>query len=140
MRVETIPIILGVIVALLGVALLADGQLPDGTIVSVERRRRPRVERNRAGETLIGLGTLCMAAALLGRDSWRYGTLAVIAGAVLLVAGAVMNRHLLHDMISFRGAARRTPEGSQAPAAAPPRTAPPSGKPGEPPADRLRIR
>ena len=63
MRVETLPIILGVIVALLGVALLADGQLPDGTIVSVERRRRPRVERNRAGERLIGLGTLGMAAA-----------------------------------------------------------------------------
>ena len=137
MRVETVPIILGVLVALLGVALLADAKLPDGTIVPVERRRRPRVERDRGGEALIGLGTLCMAAALIGRDSWRYGTLAAIAGVLLLAGGAWMNRRLLHDLITFRGAARRAPEGSP-----PPVASPPPGTPGAPsePRQRLRIR
>jgi hypothetical protein len=134
MRVEIVPIILGVLVALLGVALLADARLPDGTIVPIERRRRPRTERSRGGEMLIGLGTLCLAAALIGRDSWRYGTVAVILGTILLAAGAWMNRRLLHDLITFRGAARRSPEGSRPPVA----PAPP-GKPGEPPR-RLRIR
>jgi hypothetical protein len=105
--------------------------------VPVERRRRPRVERDRGGEALIGLGTLCMAAALVGRDSWRYGTLAVIAGVVLLAAGAWMNRRLLHDLITFRGPARRAPEGS-----APPVASPPPGTPVAPsePRRRLRIR
>ena len=134
MRVEIVPIILGALVALLGVALLADARLPDGTIVPVERRRRPRTERSRGGETLIGLGTFCMAAALIGRDSWRYGTVAVILGTLLLAAGAWLNRRLLHDLITFRGAARRSPEGSR-----PPVAPPPPGKPGEPPR-RMRSR
>ena len=138
MRVEIVPIILGALVALFGLALLADAKLPDGTIVPVERRRRPRAERSRGGEAMIGLGTLCMAGALVGRDSWRYGTVAVIVGAVLLLTGAVMNRRLLHDMIAFRGAARRSPEGSRPPVAAPP-VAPPAKGPAEPPS-RLRIR
>jgi hypothetical protein len=48
-----------------------------------------------------------MAAALIGRDTWRWGTVCVIAGAVLLVIGALMNRKYLKEVLLFRGAARR---------------------------------
>jgi hypothetical protein len=48
-----------------------------------------------------------MAAALIGRDTWRWGTIAVIAGAALLIIGAIMNRAYLKEVLLFRGAARR---------------------------------
>jgi hypothetical protein len=50
---------------------------------------------------------LCMAAALIGRDTWKYGTVAVIAGTVLFVIGAWLNREYLKERITNRGALRR---------------------------------
>jgi hypothetical protein len=48
-----------------------------------------------------------MAAALIGRDTWRWGTIAVLAGITLLVIGAALNRTYLKEVLLFRGAARR---------------------------------
>ena len=48
-----------------------------------------------------------MAAALIGRDTWRWGTIAVLAGITLLVIGAILNRTYLKEVLLFRGAARR---------------------------------
>jgi hypothetical protein len=48
-----------------------------------------------------------MAAALIGRDTWRWGTISVLAGVLLLVIGAIMNRAYLKEVLLFRGAARR---------------------------------
>jgi hypothetical protein len=48
-----------------------------------------------------------MAAALIGRDTWRWGTIAVLAGAALLVVGVILNRAYLKEVLLFRGAARR---------------------------------
>jgi hypothetical protein len=48
-----------------------------------------------------------MAAALMGRDTWRWGTISVLAGSVLLILGATMNRKYLKEVLLFRGAARR---------------------------------
>jgi hypothetical protein len=48
-----------------------------------------------------------MAAALMGRDTWRWGTISVLVGSVLLVIGAIMNRVYLKEVLFFRGAARR---------------------------------
>ena len=107
MHLEQIPLFFGVVVAILGLGLVLDAQLPEGFSQSRERRRRERTERNRSGETLVGLGVLAMAAALIGRDTWRYGTLSVLAGAVLLGLGAWLNREYLREMFAFRGAARR---------------------------------
>ena len=107
MRLEQIPLFIGVIVAILGLGLILDAQLPEGASQSRERRRRARTERDRPGETLVGLGIIAMAAALIGRDQWRFGTVAVIAGAVLLGLGAWLNRQYLREIFSFRGAARR---------------------------------
>jgi hypothetical protein len=130
MRAELIPVLLGVVVGLVGLALLADARLPDGGVIVLrERRRRSRAERSRRGEGAIGTGTLCLAAALIGRDAWRFGVLSVIVGAVLLLAGAVMNRRYLAEVLSFRGPARRMAGG-----------APPPGAPAEPPPRRMRIR
>ena len=107
MRVETIPLVIGVIVALIGLAILADAWLPEVFTSGSERRRQSRTERSNAGEACIGLAILCMAAAIIGRDTWRYGTVAMIVGTVLFVAGAFMNRKFLRDRIVNRGALRR---------------------------------
>jgi hypothetical protein len=107
MRLEQIPLILGVVVAILGLGLILDAQLPDGFVPSRERRRRERAERHRGGETLVGLGILAIAAALIGRDTWRYGTLSILVGVVLLGAGGWLNREYLRELFAFRGPARR---------------------------------
>ena len=78
--IEIVPLVLGAVVAILGLGLLFDAWTPDDIIVKRERRRRPRVERHRGGEAAIGLGVLGMAAAFFGRDTWRYSVIAVIAG------------------------------------------------------------
>src|ERR1044071_2462241 len=110
MKLELIPIVIGVIVGLVGLGLVFDAWTPDEIIVKRERRRRPRTERNRSGEAFIGLGVLCMAGAFLGRDTWKYSVIAVMAGTALLLIGAIMNRRFLGDRISNRGALRRRPE------------------------------
>ena len=107
MRLETIPLIIGGIIALIGLGLLVDAWTPDQIPGTRERRRRPRTERSLGGEAAIGLGVLCIAAAVLGRDTWDYVNVAVIAGAVLILLGGWSNRRYLRDRISNRGALRR---------------------------------
>jgi hypothetical protein len=107
MRVEIIPLIVGIFVGLVGLGLVFDAWTPDEIIVKRERRRRPRIERNRGGEAAIGLGVLCMGAAFIGRDTWRYSVVAVIAGTLLLLIGVIRNRRYLAQTISNRGALRR---------------------------------
>jgi len=107
MRVEVIPLIIGIFVALVGLGLIFDAWTPDEIIVKRERRRRPRVERNRGGEAAIGLGVLCMGGAFIGRDTWRYSVVAVIAGTLLLLIGVIRNRRYLGQAITNRGALRR---------------------------------
>ena len=136
MRLETIPLLLGVVVALLGIFLLADAWLPDDVFVAVERRRRARTERNRAGEAFLGFGVLCMAASLLGRDNWRFAPTAVVAGAVLMLIGIVLNRRFLREVLVFRGAARRGEGHERTPTPTTPRPA----LDATPPEKRDRIR
>ena len=114
MPIEVIPLIAAALVGLIGLGLVFDAWTPDEIIVRNERRRRPRVERSRGGEALIGLGVLCMAAAFAGRDTWKYSVVSVIAGTVLLVLGAFANRRYLGSVISNRGALRRRDEESSA--------------------------
>ena len=107
MRVETIPLIIGIIVALIGLAILADAWLPEDMAFGTDRRRQERTERSLGGEACLGLAVLCFAAAIIGRDTWRYGTVAVLVGSVLFVIGAFANRSFLRDRIVNRGALRR---------------------------------
>lgn len=113
MRLEIIPLILGVLVALLGVGLLFDAWTPDEIMVKRERRRQPRIERHRGGEAIVGFGVLCMAAAFIGRDTWAYSVVAVIAGAVLLLVGMWLNRSFLKSTVGNRGSLRRRDEGDR---------------------------
>lgn len=87
MRLESLPPILGVLFGIVGVVLLLDAWLPETFVISSERRRRPRRERDRAGEALMGLGVLTMAGTFLAGDEWRYSVIAVIAGTLLLLWG-----------------------------------------------------
>lgn len=112
MRLEMLPLILGGLLGLIGLALIFDAWAPDDLVVPTERRRRPRRERNRFGETLVGLGVLAMAAAFVGRDTWRYGTVTVIAGAVLLLWGAKVNAPYIRAAF-VRGDKPKLAEGSR---------------------------
>ncbi|HJQ09672.1 MAG TPA: hypothetical protein VJ840_01450 [Gemmatimonadaceae bacterium] len=107
MKIEQFPLLLGVLVALVGLTILLDAWQAGGVAPFRERRRRVRALPNKGGQTLIAFGTMCMAAALLGRDTWRWGTISVLAGACLLIIGAFMNRAYLKEVLLFRGAARR---------------------------------
>jgi len=107
MRLEQLPIILGIIVALIGLTLALDAWQAGGITPFRERRRRTRAVPHKAGQTLVAVGTLCMAGALIGRDTWRYATISVLVGSALLVVGAIMNRVYLKEVVFFRGAARR---------------------------------
>jgi hypothetical protein len=107
MRLEQLPIILGVLIALIGLTIALDAWQTGGVAPLRERRRRARALPHKAGQTLVALGTLCMAAALMGRDTWRWGTVAVLAGSALLIIGALMNKQYLKEVLLFRGAARR---------------------------------
>ncbi len=109
MRLETIPLIIGGLLGLVGLALVLDAWLPDNLVVAPERRQRPRLQRDRKGEAMVGLGVLAMATAWIGRDTWRYSVVAVILGAVLLLWGVLRSRAYLRA--AFQGAARRGPRG-----------------------------
>ncbi len=105
MLLELIPVLLGLLFAAAGVALIADAVIPDGTFVIHERRREPRPARNAPGETALGFGTLCLAAALIGRDTWPYATVAVLAATVLLGVGLALNWAYIHGL-AFRRPSR----------------------------------
>src|SRR3954466_13620980 len=107
MDLELIPVIVGALVGLVGLALVFDAWTPDDIIVKRERRRSPRIERSRGGEAMIGLGVLGMAAAFIGRDTWVYSVVSVIAGSVLLLLGAIANRKYLGTLVGNRGVLRR---------------------------------
>ncbi len=124
MRIETIPLIIAAVVALFGACVLYDAWTPDEPVQGTDRRRAPRTDRSRGGETAIGFGVLCLAAAMFGRDTWAYSIVSAMAGAVLIILGAWMNRRYI------RGRLVRNEE--PAPVAAP--------GPPEPPSKRLRIR
>ena len=107
MRLELIPLIVGILVGLLGLGLIVDAWTPDDIIVKRERRRRPRLERSRGGEAWIGLGIIGMAAAFIGRDTWPYTVVAAIAGTAMLLLGVLMNRRYLGERVGNRGSLRR---------------------------------
>lgn len=122
MRLEQFPIVLGIIVSLIAAGIIYDAVSPENIRPFRERRRRQRAEVMRSGELLAGLGTLCMGAALIGRDTWRWGTIVIFAGGVLIVAGGVINRDYIRELLFFRGAARRGAGGEGPP---PPKPDPP---------------
>src|SRR5205085_11117898 len=92
---------------MLGIGIIFDAWTPDAISVAEERRRRPRIERHRNGEALIGFGVLALAGAFIGRDNWSYSVLVVIIGAILLVVGAVLNARYVRELFVNRGPLRR---------------------------------
>ncbi len=118
MRLEQFPIVLGVIFCLLAVGIIYDAVRPGESRPFRERRRRQRADLNRAGEWFVALGTASLGVALIGRDDWRWGTIAILAGVALLVIGGILNWGFLKETLLNRGASRRTEELEGPPAAA----------------------
>ena len=98
MRIEILPIVVGAILALIGLGLLYDAWAEDRS-PNRERRRLPREARDRKGEALLGLGVLAMSAAFFGRDTWKYSVITVIAGAVLMLLGIWRNGAYLRGVL-----------------------------------------
>ncbi len=117
MRLEYIPTVLGVVFVLVAAFILYDAFSPGGAPPLRERRRRQRAEINVPGQVMAGLGTACLSAALFGGETWRWTTVAVIAGTVLIILGAIFNRAHLREMLFFRGISRRTEENEVSPVA-----------------------
>lgn len=92
-------------IGLIGLCLVLDALSPDAVVS--ERRRHPRRSRSRFGEFLVGLGVLALAAALAGRDDWRYSTVTVIVGSAMLLFGVWGNAGYLKDL--FRRSKPPTP-------------------------------
>lgn len=107
MTLETVPVILGALFALLGIAICYVAFQPEVWRAGRERRRRIRAEPHQLGQLLLGAGTICMGAALMGRDTWRFSNLVVFAGIALLITGGIMNRAFLKELLLHRGPARR---------------------------------
>jgi hypothetical protein len=91
MRFELIPVLLGVLLGVVSLALIADALIEDGTFIDTERRRRERPERSRPGELCLGLALLLVAVAFIAPDNWRYTTVAMLAALVLFAAGMALN-------------------------------------------------
>lgn len=106
-RVEHIPLVIGLIAMLAGLALIYDARRADEKWLLRERRRRPRTPRDRPGEALIGAGLVFVGSSLVGGEFWRFGTLAILIGFVLVVAGGMMNRRYFKELLLFRGTSRR---------------------------------
>ena len=111
MRIEYVPIVLGVIVGLLGIGLVADAWLPDRdpSLHVRVRRRRARAERSRGGEAAVGLAIAVLGVALIGRDQWDWSPWLVGVAVVLLAVGGILNRRYFRQELDFRAAARRHP-------------------------------
>jgi hypothetical protein len=114
-RLELIPVVLGVLVLLVAAAIVYDAIRPDDPRPHTERRRRQRAELDIPGEWLVGLGTACLGVSLIGNELWRWTTIAVISGIVLIVLGAILNRDFLKEMLLFRGRSRRSERGTGRP-------------------------
>ncbi|HJU66771.1 MAG TPA: hypothetical protein VJ650_00890 [Gemmatimonadaceae bacterium] len=91
MRLEHLPLILGLLFVVAGVALIADALLREQPLMMTDRRKRSRAPRHRGGQVAIGVGTLFVAAALFGRDGWRYGTVAMLLGVIAFGVGVWLN-------------------------------------------------
>jgi len=98
MRLESFPIAVGVVASLLGLALFADALAADRNAVARERRRRPRPVRHRGGELALGAGVVAMAAALMGRESWRFDKVAALLAFLLLGLGMSLNQRYIRGL------------------------------------------
>jgi hypothetical protein len=99
MRLEHLPIILGLLFVAAGIALIADALLREEPLMMRDRRKRERAPRHRGGQAAIGLGAIFVAAALIGRDDWRYGTVAVLLGVVAFGTGVSLNWRYVVDFM-----------------------------------------
>jgi hypothetical protein len=114
MRLEYIPVVLGALVLLVAAGIIFDAAAPEARRPFRERRRRQRAEIDTAGEWLVGFGIACLGISMIGNEVWRWTTIVVISGVVLILIGALMNKDYLREVLLFRGIARRG-DGKQIP-------------------------
>jgi hypothetical protein len=100
---------LGIIVLVVGLAIVWDAWGPQSIGPMRDRRRRTRENIDVRGELVAGLGIVLLGAALIGRD-WRFETITVLAGTLCVAMGALRNRKYFREVFLFRGSARRDTE------------------------------
>jgi hypothetical protein len=98
MRLETLPLLFGLLLAIPGIALIADAFIKDGTFLP-ERRRRERPTRHKPGEAALGVGLLFVSAALVGRDTWPYTTLAIVLALLFFAGGIALNHKYIRGLM-----------------------------------------
>ncbi|HSJ63328.1 MAG TPA: hypothetical protein VK922_05395, partial [Gemmatimonadaceae bacterium] len=98
MRIELLPVLLGILAVVMGGALVLDAVIKDGTFIPVERRRSQRPPRSQLGEGLLGGAIIFLGASLIGGDQWPYTTLSVVLAVVLGAAGVILNWRYLSEM------------------------------------------
>lgn len=106
MRVENLPIVLGVVVLIIGAAIIWDAWGPQTLGPMRDRRRRSRAAVDIKGELVAGLGIAFLGAALIGSD-WRFETVTVLVGTICIIVGALRNWKYFREVFLFRGSARR---------------------------------
>jgi hypothetical protein len=111
MRLEYIPVVLGAVILVVAAGIAYDAAAPENRRPFRERRRRQRAEIDTAGEVLVALGVGCLGVSLIGNEVWRWTTIFVLSGVVLVVLGAILNRRFLREVLLFRGASRRGDDG-----------------------------
>jgi hypothetical protein len=105
-RIEYVPIIIGILIVLLAAGVAWDAWGSERMGPMRERRRRRRASVDSTGEGIAAIGMAFLGVALIGRD-WRFETLTVLIGTILVVWGGIRNRAYIREALLFRGAARR---------------------------------
>jgi len=95
---EIVPILLGLVAAVAGGALVADAFLEDQPFAGQERRQHPRPPRSRLGEGLIGAGLACVALVLLTGGGWSLATLLMLFAFALEIAGIALSARYLVEL------------------------------------------
>jgi hypothetical protein len=91
MRLETFLLAVGILVGLVGLALLLDAWIEENPVQTDRRRFRRLDGRDRKGEAMVGLGVMALGAIIIGGDEWRYSIVAGIAATLLLLWGVKRN-------------------------------------------------
>jgi hypothetical protein len=93
--------VLGIVLLLLGTALVLDAWVPKPPPPTPDRRHRPRTPLDPVGELAAGIGVGLLGIAFLAHNT-RFETLIIIAAAICVSFGALKNWKYFREVLLFR--------------------------------------